>query len=221
MRRRKRIFNNSGWTTTSKSSVQLLVEYFDNRIDLIYFSWWQFQHLVWVSTNMMSDSSFITPFQNLLRIITKKQAELEETVNPLTAGFTTPPKISNHIFSWSQITRVLTKPKRNKEWLNSQKWSGIFEKIKEIFNISSRYCEDTVTCRRVMQLAHLGEKFDEKFCNKMCDNCRNSSTFNSNIVAKDITNECRKILSLYNELMNRKVELTQKQFIQALRGLKT
>lgn len=34
------------------------------------------------------------------------------------------------------------------------------------------YCEEPFICRRKMQLNFLGEEFDEKNCNQMCDNCR-------------------------------------------------
>lgn len=33
------------------------------------------------------------------------------------------------------------------------------------------YCEEPFVCRRKLQLEFLGEKFDEKRCNQMCDNC--------------------------------------------------
>lgn len=34
------------------------------------------------------------------------------------------------------------------------------------------YCEEPFLCRRKMQLEYLGEEFDSKVCNHMCDNCR-------------------------------------------------
>lgn len=34
------------------------------------------------------------------------------------------------------------------------------------------YCEEPYICRRKMQLSFLGEDFNERNCNKMCDNCR-------------------------------------------------
>jgi len=60
-----------------------------------------------------------------------------------------------------------------------------------------RYCEEEVNCRRVMQLAHLGEKFDEKFCNRMCDNCRTRAgdgNKSGQTEMKDITDDCKNVL---------------------------
>jgi bloom syndrome protein len=34
------------------------------------------------------------------------------------------------------------------------------------------YCEEPYICRRKLQLNFLGEDFDERLCNKMCDNCK-------------------------------------------------
>lgn len=36
-----------------------------------------------------------------------------------------------------------------------------------------QYCDDKITCRRVLQLKHFGENFDPRQCGKMCDNCQN------------------------------------------------
>jgi len=54
----------------------------------------------------------------------------------------------------------------------------------------------------------LGEKFDEKFCNRMCDNCRTRAgegSKNNKTEMKDITNDCRRVLSIYNDLLNKRV----------------
>lgn len=65
-----------------------------------------------------------------------------------------------------------------------------------------------MNCRRVLQLTHLGEKFDESMCNRMCDNCRNKNDKNTVIVESDKTEECKNMLVLYNELLENKIELT-------------
>ena len=39
-----------------------------------------------------------------------------------------------------------------------------------------QYCEDKITCRRVLQLKYFGENFDPRLCGKMCDNCQNGLT---------------------------------------------
>ncbi len=37
------------------------------------------------------------------------------------------------------------------------------------------YSMDKFTCRRKQLLAYFGEIFDEKLCNKGCDNCKKNS----------------------------------------------
>ena len=38
------------------------------------------------------------------------------------------------------------------------------------------YCDEPFLCRRKMQLQFLGEEFDSKDCNMMCDNCKKDLT---------------------------------------------
>lgn len=45
------------------------------------------------------------------------------------------------------------------------------------------YCENDVDCRRLLQLMHLGEKFDPINCKRTCDNCSKMLTW----VDKDVT----------------------------------
>ncbi|KAL4462541.1 hypothetical protein ABPG74_000371 [Tetrahymena malaccensis] len=103
----------------------------------------------------------------------------------------------------------------NNEGSNKQKKEECMAHLSKMI----RYCEDTISCRRVMQLAHLGEKFEPKFCNKMCDNCRNQSS-KSNIVQKDFTQDCKNILQEYLSMYNKNIQLTQKQLVDVLRGKK-
>ncbi|KAL4505133.1 hypothetical protein ABPG72_016200 [Tetrahymena utriculariae] len=103
----------------------------------------------------------------------------------------------------------------NNEGSNKQKKEECMAHLSKMI----RYCEDSISCRRVLQLAHLGEKFEPKFCNKMCDNCRNQSS-KSNIVQKDFTQDCKNILQEYLSMYNRSIQLTQKQLVDILRGKK-
>ncbi|EAR94918.2 ATP-dependent DNA helicase, RecQ family protein (macronuclear) [Tetrahymena thermophila SB210] len=103
----------------------------------------------------------------------------------------------------------------NNEGSNKQKKEECMAHLSKMI----RYCEDTINCRRVLQLAHLGEKFEPKFCNKMCDNCRNQ-TSKSNIIQKDFTQDCKNILQEYLSMYNKNIQLTQKQLVDVLRGKK-
>uniref|UniRef100_K7L978 ATP-dependent DNA helicase RecQ zinc-binding domain-containing protein n=2 Tax=Glycine subgen. Soja TaxID=1462606 RepID=K7L978_SOYBN len=65
------------------------------------------------------------------------------------------------------------------------------------FNHGS-YCEKDVDCRRLLQLAHFGEKFNSSTCQKTCDNCLKITSFIENDVreiAKQLVWE--KFLSIY------------------------
>ncbi|KHN18803.1 ATP-dependent DNA helicase Q-like 4B [Glycine soja] len=44
------------------------------------------------------------------------------------------------------------------------------------------YCEKDVDCRRLLQLAHFGEKFNSSTCQKTCDNCLKITSFIENDV---------------------------------------
>ena len=41
------------------------------------------------------------------------------------------------------------------------------------------YCEEPHLCRRLMQLAFLGESFEAADCRRMCDNCRRGEHIDS------------------------------------------
>ncbi|PQM41011.1 ATP-dependent DNA helicase Q-like 4A isoform X2 [Prunus yedoensis var. nudiflora] len=62
------------------------------------------------------------------------------------------------------------------------------------------YCENDVDCRRILQLIHLGEKFDCTTCKKTCDNCLKIKSF----VEKDVTGIAKQLVEL--------VKLTGQQF---------
>ena len=48
------------------------------------------------------------------------------------------------------------------------------ENLRALYSILE-YCEDSVMCRRKMQLSFLGEDFEAQDCHKMCDNCRETN----------------------------------------------
>ena len=52
------------------------------------------------------------------------------------------------------------------------------------------YCEEPNSCRRKMCIEFLGEKFDAKKCNRMCDNCIKDNEFDS----VDVSDEARTVL---------------------------
>ncbi|KAK7328296.1 hypothetical protein VNO77_22399 [Canavalia gladiata] len=54
------------------------------------------------------------------------------------------------------------------------------------------YCENDVDCRRLLQLAHFGEKFNSSTCQKTCDNCLNNTTF----IEKDVTEIAKQLVEL-------------------------
>ncbi|KAJ1385671.1 Winged helix-like DNA-binding domain superfamily [Sesbania bispinosa] len=54
------------------------------------------------------------------------------------------------------------------------------------------YCENDVDCRRLLQLAHFGEKFDSFTCHKTCDNCLKVTSF----IEKDVTEIAKQLVEL-------------------------
>lgn len=64
--------------------------------------------------------------------------------------------------------------KRNDYFIvNNQQSTGVRknENLLGLYSILD-YCENIYECRRKLQLDYLGEAFDPKLCDKMCDNCR-------------------------------------------------
>lgn len=76
---------------------------------------------------------------------------------------------------------------------NGKSGSRQQENFHELSSIMA-YCEDRFTCRRQLQLAHFGEEFDPKNCNKTCDNCKSGRI--SEI--RDMTNEAKAVLSIFD-----------------------
>lgn len=61
------------------------------------------------------------------------------------------------------------------------------------------YCENDVDCRRVLQLAHFGEKFDAASCQNTCDNCKKMINF----VEEDVTDAARHLVELIKAMGQR------------------
>ena len=81
----------------------------------------------------------------------------------------------------------------------------------ELSNIV-KYCEDNFTCRRVLQLGYLGQKFHKNDCVKMCDNCKNGKI----PVTKDYIDDGIKVVKF---MENRSfTNITINQLIQSLSG---
>eukprot|EP01112_Ceratiomyxa_fruticulosa_P016719 TRINITY_DN5094_c1_g1_i1.p1 TRINITY_DN5094_c1_g1~~TRINITY_DN5094_c1_g1_i1.p1 ORF type:complete len:468 (+),score=87.10 TRINITY_DN5094_c1_g1_i1:374-1777(+) len=57
------------------------------------------------------------------------------------------------------------------------------------------YCENTIDCRRVLQLRYLGEVFDKQNCSG-CDNCSNKAP----IIKKDVTKDAQNLLAIVKAL---------------------
>jgi RecQ family ATP-dependent DNA helicase len=60
------------------------------------------------------------------------------------------------------------------------------------------YCEAT-TCRRAILIQHFGEAFNEKDCNKGCDNCMDQGE----IVSEDVTDDARNLLRVIKSTKGR------------------
>ena len=68
------------------------------------------------------------------------------------------------------------------------------------------YCEEPFLCRRKLQLEFLGEKFDEKKCHQMCDNCMQ----NLKVVDSDVSMEAKKLLTLIIDFTQNSCDVTTK-----------
>lgn len=98
-------------------------------------------------------------------------------------------------------------------------WSdGTQRKIDQLYTCVE-YCENEWRCRRTLQLEFFGEEFDEKLCNKTCDNCRSGNEPE----IRDMTQEGRAILNLLNAVSLRRSSggVTIKQLSDLYRGSKS
>ena len=90
-------------------------------------------------------------------------------------------------------------------------------KGESIWEVNSviRYCEEKITCRRVMQLSYLGEKFNREKCMKRCDNCMRNSEY----VERDYSKEAIRIIDCLEEIQ--RLNVTMKQLSMVLMGQKS
>lgn len=89
-----------------------------------------------------------------------------------------------------------------KEKMSKEAKAGIYKMIS--------FCEELEVCRRKLQLEHFSEKFDEKKCLEMCDNCKDKREF----LLKDCTNEA---ICVVEEIIRGK-RLTYLQICEILSG---
>ncbi|KAK7035990.1 P-loop containing nucleoside triphosphate hydrolase protein, partial [Favolaschia claudopus] len=73
------------------------------------------------------------------------------------------------------------------------------------------YCEDKVTCRRVLLLRYFGEHFEEKDCGKTCDNCVERDT----LISRDLSTEGRLAIALVRGFEEK---VTVSQCVDVFRG---
>lgn len=85
------------------------------------------------------------------------------------------------------------------------------EELKKVVD----YCQNKTTCRRKMVLRHFDEDFDERQCNKTCDNCANSKT-NKYV---DYTKEAKEIHKVLR-MINRYAKATINQLVDIYKGSK-
>ena len=87
------------------------------------------------------------------------------------------------------------------------------ENLHALYSILA-YCEEPYQCRRKIQLNFLGEEFDSRKCNKMCDNCKQSKK----VIEKNVRKEATVIMDLILECEELSINITMRQLIDHLRG---
>ena len=80
------------------------------------------------------------------------------------------------------------------------------------------YCEDDVTCRRVMLLNHFGERFDPGLCRGTCDNCKRGGSGRSRQLEQDMTRPALDLLKISSQLGQK---ATQTNVVDVFRGSKS
>ncbi len=85
------------------------------------------------------------------------------------------------------------------------------DSLRHIFLVM-RYCEDVVSCRKELQLAHLGEKFERAWCQNMCDNCLAPKTYTD----QDCTAQALQLARFIARLTDAKETCTLTQLIDIL-----
>ena len=75
-----------------------------------------------------------------------------------------------------------------------------------------QYCDEKITCRRVLQLKYFGEDFDPRLCGEMCDNCKNKLR----AVNEDKTALLKALLNVVKGM--KPTDTTQSFITEVLRG---
>lgn len=113
------------------------------------------------------------------------------------AGRDGEPSYSYLFYSYGDVGRLKRLMQMDKQ--NKSTLSAHFENLNQMVS----FCENTVDCRRYLQLLHLGEKFDRKICMEsketICDNCENIDKCK----LSDVTEHARQIFKLVCDLANR------------------
>ncbi|PPQ63183.1 hypothetical protein CVT24_005728 [Panaeolus cyanescens] len=86
------------------------------------------------------------------------------------------------------------------------------EAAKEVY----RFCENPVTCRRVLILRHFDEKFDAENCSPSCDICESPQDAQSTDVRKAVMNVIKVVESFDNQIPG----ITENQLQDIMRGSK-
>ncbi|KAH7373519.1 hypothetical protein KP509_17G060200 [Ceratopteris richardii] len=88
----------------------------------------------------------------------------------------------------------------NRSW-NSPSSNSNPQLTTNIENLSRMlsYCENDVDCRRSIQLAHFGEKFDGSTCNRTCDNCSKAVV----AVENDVSESAKQLVTLITAMGQR------------------
>lgn len=78
------------------------------------------------------------------------------------------------------------------------------------------YCEEPFLCRRKIQLNFLGEEFEQRNCNKMCDNCK----LGVKVYDRDVTKEAKVLLEIIQDFEECRANLTVNQLVEICKGRK-
>jgi len=73
------------------------------------------------------------------------------------------------------LLSIITNPTKTNEDRNKKGYGDVTKETLDMsisaLNKVIEYCEDQETCRHKLQLAYLGEEFDDEQCHAMCDHC--------------------------------------------------
>jgi RecQ family ATP-dependent DNA helicase len=94
---------------------------------------------------------------------------------------------------------------------------AVRQQQREALDQMVNYCQNTVDCRRALQLAYLGEQFDRQKCQQTCDNCRAGR---SALPTLDVSDDARLMLEVARQMQRTAADhrLTVKQLCEVFRG---